>query len=185
MNVRSFFTLPDVSAIPFGRPYPLQGIAFDGGDGIRQVEVSLDGGSTWASTELGDDLGRFSFRRWRLAWTPAGRGSHNLQVRATNKAGQTQPTDAGWNRGGFMRNAIEKLPVTVVYTARGQDTTPRVALAVKQRVGNCSVENLREPAAQARDASLPRPKVNPECTEASGPTARGCSRAFSRQLHYQ
>jgi sulfite dehydrogenase len=60
LNVRSFFTEPDLSAgIPLGQPYPLQGIAFDGGDGIRQVDVSTDGGQSWLPAELGEDLGRF------------------------------------------------------------------------------------------------------------------------------
>jgi sulfite dehydrogenase (cytochrome) subunit A len=114
LNVRSFFTEPDLSAgIPFGQPYPLQGIAFDGGDGIRQVDVSTDGGQNWLPAELGEDLGRFSFRRWRFAWTPADRGSHTLQVRAVNRAGDSQPNAAGWNRGGFMRNVIEELKVNV------------------------------------------------------------------------
>jgi sulfite dehydrogenase (cytochrome) subunit A len=33
-------------------------IAWDGGYGIRTVEVSTDGGKSWAGAKLGDDLGR-------------------------------------------------------------------------------------------------------------------------------
>ena len=57
--------------MPAGRAVEVEGIAFDGGSGIRGVEVSTDGGSTWAAATLGDDLGRYSFRRWRYRWTPA------------------------------------------------------------------------------------------------------------------
>ena len=115
MTVRSFFTTPvPNSEILRGRPCEFDGIAFDGGSGIRTVEVSVDGGATWAAATLDPDLGRYSFRRWRFAWTPSSRGPLRLLVRATARDGQTQPREAGWNRGGYMRNVIEDLVVTVV-----------------------------------------------------------------------
>ncbi|MBY0526947.1 MAG: molybdopterin-dependent oxidoreductase [Gemmataceae bacterium] len=113
MYVRSFFTTPDAGAsVRAGQPCALDGIAFDGGDGIQKVEVSVDSGSTWQAAELGPDLGRFSFRRWRMTWQPAGTGRHILSVRATSNSGQTQPVTARWNRGGFQRNGIETLEVS-------------------------------------------------------------------------
>jgi sulfite dehydrogenase (cytochrome) subunit A len=115
MTVRSFFTSPDAGAqIPSGKPYEVDGIAFDGGSGIRSVEVSADGGASWAAANLGSNLGRYSFRRWRFTWTPTGRGPQSLLARATARDGQTQPREAGWNRGGYMRNVIEQLVVSVV-----------------------------------------------------------------------
>jgi DMSO/TMAO reductase YedYZ molybdopterin-dependent catalytic subunit len=115
MNLRSFFTAPESGArIQVGRPCPLSGIAFDGGSGIRGVEVSVDGGATWQAAELGEDLGPFSFRRWRYTWTPAQTGAQRLRVRATSTSGETQPAVAGWNRSGYMRNVIEEWPVEVV-----------------------------------------------------------------------
>jgi DMSO/TMAO reductase YedYZ molybdopterin-dependent catalytic subunit len=115
MNVRSFFAAPDEgSRLPAGRACNLDGVAFDGGDGIKRVQVSADGGRTWMDAELGDDLGVYSFRRWRLNWTPQTRGPHVLQVRATSNTGETQPDQAGWNRSGYMRNVIEQLSVEVV-----------------------------------------------------------------------
>jgi hypothetical protein len=114
LNIRSFFTSPDPGArLTLGQPCELSGIAFDGGAGIRQVELSTDGGQSWQATALGDDLGRFSFRRWRLEWRPTVAGSAELLVRATSNAGETQPSEAGWNRGGYMRNVIERLSVDV------------------------------------------------------------------------
>ena len=114
MNVRSFFTFPaDGARIATGKPCPLDGIAFDGGDGIRRVEVSTDGGQAWHDAELGVDLGRYSFRRWRWNWQPSAPGVYHLQVRAINNAGEGQPESAGWNRAGYMRNVIEKISVVV------------------------------------------------------------------------
>lgn len=114
MNVRSFFTTPAPGAqVPLGRVCELDGIAFDGGSGIKHVEVSADEGRTWQQATLGDDLGRYSFRRWRLTWTPSSSGEYRLMVRATSNAGETQPGTVGWNRAGYMRNVIEELRVQV------------------------------------------------------------------------
>jgi sulfite dehydrogenase (cytochrome) subunit A len=114
MNVRSFFTTPDQGArVPVGRTVDLDGIAFDGGSGIKQVEVSADGGKTWLGTTLGENLGPYSFRRWKLAWTPPAAGDYRLMVRATSNSGETQPAVAGWNRSGYMRNVIEEMRIRV------------------------------------------------------------------------
>jgi DMSO/TMAO reductase YedYZ molybdopterin-dependent catalytic subunit len=115
MNVRSFFVRPDAGArVPAGQACELEGIAFDGGTGVRQVEVSADGGGSWSPTRLGEDLGKFSFRRWHSQWTPPARGEHRLQVRAVTNAGEGQPAQANWNRGGYMRNVIEEIRVTAI-----------------------------------------------------------------------
>ena len=114
MNVRSFVTSHEPgTTLAIGRPVELAGIAFDGGSGVRGVEVSTDGGANWAGAVLGDDLGRFSFRRWRHRWTPTTRGDHRVLVRATARDGQVQPGREGWNRGGFMRNVVEEMIVHV------------------------------------------------------------------------
>src|SRR5262249_32618544 len=44
----------------------VSGIAWDGGYGISSVQVSTDGGKTWAAVKLGQDLGRFAFRPWNF-----------------------------------------------------------------------------------------------------------------------
>ncbi len=114
MNVRSFVTMPEPGArLSAGRAVEVEGIAFDGGSGIRSVEVSADGGLTWSGAALGDDLGRYSFRRWRFRWIPTSPGVHRLRSRATAGDGQVQPDQEGWNRGGYMRNVVEEMTVHV------------------------------------------------------------------------
>jgi sulfite dehydrogenase len=114
MNVRSFFVAPEPGACLSTQHTTLvEGIAFDGGAGIRGVEVSMDGGVSWRQAELGPDLGRFSFRRWQLPWRPRHFGQRRLLVRATNRHDATQPLAAGWNRAGYMRNVVEELSVHV------------------------------------------------------------------------
>lgn len=114
MNVRSFFVRPEPeTSVRVNDPCPVEGIAFDGGAGIQRVEVSTDGGMTWHDADLGPDLGGYSFRRWRHVWHPRATGACRLQVRATSRAGETQPAAAGWNRAGYMRNVIEELAIKV------------------------------------------------------------------------
>lgn len=111
-NVRSFITnVADGAKVNAGGT-TLKGIAFDGGSGIKDVAVSIDGGKTWDSAKLGKDLGKYSFREWTLP-VKLSVGSHELRVRATSNDGNTQPMEASWNPAGYMRNVVETVRVTV------------------------------------------------------------------------
>ncbi len=114
-NVRSFITsVTDGAKLPAGRETLLRGIAFDGGAGITDVVVSLDGGRTWRAAILGKDLGNYSFREWTLAFTPTAAGPLELKVKATNRLGESQPLEPLWNPAGYMRNVVETVKVNVV-----------------------------------------------------------------------
>ncbi len=114
MSVHSIFVQPEPGEqLRTGQRYELAGVANDGGDGIRRVEVSQDGGKTWSDATLGPDLGKYSWRRWQAWWTPPAKGPYRLMVRATNSAGETQRT-AQWNRSGYQRDVIEHLDVEVI-----------------------------------------------------------------------
>ncbi|WP_028168881.1 Ig-like domain-containing protein, partial [Bradyrhizobium elkanii] len=109
---RSFITnLTNGAKVKAGGPTIVKGIAFDGGTGIKDVSLSPDGGKTWQAAKLGKDLGKYSFREWQLS-VRLPPGAHDLKVRATNQAGQTQPETATWNPPGYMRNVIETTSVT-------------------------------------------------------------------------
>jgi DMSO/TMAO reductase YedYZ molybdopterin-dependent catalytic subunit len=113
MPARSLFAAPEAGErVAVGRPYEVQGVAFDSGKGIAKVEVSTDGGQTWGDARLDPELGKYSWRRWRYAWTPGAAGKHKLMVRATNAAGERQ-TQSQWNRSGYARNVVESVEVTV------------------------------------------------------------------------
>jgi sulfite dehydrogenase (cytochrome) subunit A len=110
-TVRSFITnLTDGAKLKPGTA-TLKGIAFDSGKGIKEVAVTIDGGKSWTPAKLGKDLGKYSFREWSLPMK-LGAGSHELKVRATNNAGETQPSEPRWNPAGYMRNNIETVRVT-------------------------------------------------------------------------
>ncbi|WP_315714943.1 MULTISPECIES: molybdopterin-dependent oxidoreductase [unclassified Bradyrhizobium] len=110
-TVRSFITSVSDGAKLKAGTATLRGIAFDGGSGIKQIAVSTDGGQTWTDAKLGKDLGKYSFREWKLAVKLAP-GSHDLKVRATSNSGETQPETPRWNPAGYLRNVVETVRVT-------------------------------------------------------------------------
>ena len=112
MNVRSFITsVADGGRLRAGEQAVVRGIAFDGGQGIREVAYSTDGGQSWRGAVLGADIGRYSFREFSFAFTPSA-GAHDLRVRAWNRSGQSQPMEALWQPTGYMRNVVESVKVT-------------------------------------------------------------------------
>ncbi len=114
MTVRSFIIVPaSGTRFPAGKAVALKGIAFDEGYGVREVEVSDDGGVTWRRAQLGPDLGRYSFCEWSTSWQPPRPGSYRLMVRAFNNIGESQDYDPLWNPPGYLRNVIEHVEVQV------------------------------------------------------------------------
>jgi DMSO/TMAO reductase YedYZ molybdopterin-dependent catalytic subunit len=96
-----------------GSPLVVKGIAWDAGYGIRGVDVSVDGGRSWQSAELGADLGRFSFRPWQYVFKPA-RGRYTVSARASNGLGATQVDQLIFNPAGYNNNVIQRIGVEAV-----------------------------------------------------------------------
>ena len=84
------------------------GIAWDGGYGVRTVEVSTDGGKSWTAATLGQDLGNFAFRPWTYALA-AKRGKNTVMVRATNAIGQSQTASLILNPAGYHHNVMQSV----------------------------------------------------------------------------
>ncbi len=86
----------------------VSGLAWDGGYGIRSVEVSTDDGKTWAQAKLGQDLGRFAFRPWNFDLN-AKRGRVTVMANATNAIGQTQTATLIFNPAGYHNNVMQRV----------------------------------------------------------------------------
>jgi DMSO/TMAO reductase YedYZ molybdopterin-dependent catalytic subunit len=114
MVPRSFITnITNATTVKFGARLPVRGIAFGGDRGVAKVDLSTDGGHSWQPTVLGHDEGTYSFRRWTAEFTAPASGPLTLMARCTNTGGIAQPAEPNWNPGGFMRNVIESVHVTV------------------------------------------------------------------------
>lgn len=114
MLPRSFFTnVTDASTIRPAAPVPLRGLAFGGDCGVAAVNISTDAGTTWQPTTLGRDEGAYSFRQWTAQATAPASGKFHVMIRCTNTKKVMQPSKPNWNGGGFMRNVIERVTLTV------------------------------------------------------------------------
>jgi DMSO/TMAO reductase YedYZ molybdopterin-dependent catalytic subunit len=92
--VRTFSRLDtpqEQDVVPAGRPFPLmRGVAYAGARGISRVEISLDGGRTWADTTLRRVLPKDDWMPFTYIWPAPTPGKHDVVVRATDGDGNLQ-----------------------------------------------------------------------------------------------
>jgi DMSO/TMAO reductase YedYZ molybdopterin-dependent catalytic subunit len=93
-------------------PCRIEGRAWSGFGDIDAVEVSADGGATWAPAALGELPPAGAWRAWTYEWQ-ASPGEHELCSRARDSAGNQQPVEAAWNVGGYANTSVQRVPVTV------------------------------------------------------------------------
>lgn len=75
--------------------YEVSGIAWSGAGRIRSVEVSADGGRSWAKAALTGPVNSKAFTRFRIPWRWEG-APLVLLSRATDETGARQPTRTVW-----------------------------------------------------------------------------------------
>jgi sulfane dehydrogenase subunit SoxC len=73
--------------------YEISGLAWSGTGKIVKVDVSADGGSTWATAALQEPVLPKAVTRFRVPWRWSGEPA-TLQSRATDESGTVQPTRA-------------------------------------------------------------------------------------------
>jgi sulfane dehydrogenase subunit SoxC len=96
MGVKSVITRPCATMkLPRSGFYEITGLAWSGAGRIRRVEVSTDGGLTWADAMLSGEERPKAFVRFRVPWQWTGREAV-LQSRATDEKGSVQPTRQAW-----------------------------------------------------------------------------------------
>jgi sulfane dehydrogenase subunit SoxC len=92
MGVKSVITSPSGGLAMQGPGlYEISGIAWSGAGSIRRVEVSADGGRSWAEAALTEPVLSKALTRFRMAWRWNG-GPAVLMSRAIDETGAVQPT---------------------------------------------------------------------------------------------
>jgi len=112
MPVKSVITSPVPEATFSAGPQTIGGFAWSGHGSIALIEVSTDGGETWAEAQIVEEADRLSWVRFEYAWE-AGSGEAVLSSRATDERGLQQPREVVWNAKGYGMNAIYNVPVSV------------------------------------------------------------------------
>ena len=90
----------------------LTGRAWSGWGPVVSVDVSTDGGVSWAPAEVGPAVSAFAWHPWWFDWD-AEPGRYELSCAATDAAGNGQPVDQAWNFKGYANNEVQRVGVTV------------------------------------------------------------------------
>jgi sulfane dehydrogenase subunit SoxC len=112
LEVKSVITRPSPGLALKGPGfYEISGLAWSGNGSIRQVEVSADGGQSWAPAALSGPILPKAPARFRAPWQWNG-GPVVLQSRATDDTGMVQPSRAAFIaerglRGQYHFNAVQ------------------------------------------------------------------------------
>jgi len=96
MGVKSVITRPS-STMKLGETgfYEISGIAWSGAGRVRRVEVSTDGGQSWAEAAMTGAERSRALVRFRYPWEWKGPAAV-LQSRATDEKGNVQPVRRDW-----------------------------------------------------------------------------------------
>ncbi len=93
--------------------HTLRGRAWSGAAEVARVEVSVDGGATWADADLEEPPARWAWVGWTFPWLADVPGATEICCRATDATGDVQPVDQPWNRQGMANNLVQRVPVRV------------------------------------------------------------------------
>lgn len=101
--VKSIIARPGGEKRPPG-PQEVVGLAFSGVAPIASVEVSIDGGKTFAPAKLEGEGGVGRAQVFRFAFEQKTPGRVTAIVRAKDKKGNVQPESPAWNPSGYFWN---------------------------------------------------------------------------------
>lgn len=79
----------------------LFGVSWAGEEAVGAVEVSTDGGRTWAQAQILGTPTQYSWSLWEYLWEVAEPGEYSLMSRAISASGQVQPTRHDPLDGGY------------------------------------------------------------------------------------
>lgn len=111
MTVRSVITWPrEGFSAAADQPLTVRGFAWSGHTPVARVEVSFDGGGTWAPAMLAPPRDRFAWRRFEATCARPAAGEIEIVCWATDVAGRSQPlASAPWNPRGYCNNTVHRL----------------------------------------------------------------------------
>ena len=103
--LKSFFTQPLRGQAKAGTKRFLGG-GLGGERELAEIEISADGGRSWAKGEWIRPQERFAWRQWQYVWEAPGPGDFRLLARVTDSRGEIQPMQATWNVLGYENNGV-------------------------------------------------------------------------------
>ena len=115
MPPKAVVSTPADGSLVAAGPTRIAGYAWSGYGAVHRVEVSVDGGDTWADVAFRGE-GRRAWVRWETSWeaTPGETEAETvILARATDERGLRQPMVAAWNLKGYQQNGVQRIRVRV------------------------------------------------------------------------
>jgi DMSO/TMAO reductase YedYZ molybdopterin-dependent catalytic subunit len=114
IQMKSVFIYPAVGAVLRTGRVDARGLVWSNGEKVMAVEVSPDGGKTWHVSKLEAPTSKYSWRLWQAPLDLNDRGLVELQCKAVDSKGNSQPAERPQDRAdGYADNQIERIRVIV------------------------------------------------------------------------
>jgi len=115
MPVKSIITHPKTGAMfPKSKKLAVRGHTWAGELEVRNMEISIDFGSTWKKCELKKPANRLAWQQWSTELTFPQEGYYEIWAKATDSNGISQPmVMPGWNPKGYLNNSAHRIAVKV------------------------------------------------------------------------
>jgi hypothetical protein len=124
LAVKSLITRPLDGAAMAPGPVQIAGFAWAGDSRVARVEVSTDGGASWAAARLTGPVHKYAWRRFEYDAVLRQAEVHTILSRATTDRGETQPIVPRWNPSGYLWNAPDRIDIRVGGTAGSAPPAP-------------------------------------------------------------
>ena len=122
----------------------LFGVAWAGPDAVAGMEISSDGGRSWAEAQLIGPRAPYSWTMWEYLWEVAEPGEYTLVARATSTGGHVQPARHDVANGGYQIHFSRVRSVRVERTRRIIDQ-PATADMLQYDMNAFAEDNVRLP----------------------------------------
>lgn len=116
MPVKSLITYPKSGALlKLGEKLAINGHAWAGELEVSKLELSIDFGRSWTTSNLKKPLNRLAWQHFNSEIAFPEKGYYEVWARATDENGISQPMVLpGWNPKGYLNNACHRIAVKVL-----------------------------------------------------------------------
>lgn len=112
MPVKSLVTFP-ANGASTGLQTEVRGHAWSGDRTVRELDISIDFGTTWQRAELDAPVNSGAWQNWRTNVTFPQAGYYEVWARAKDSAGDMQPFAIDWNPKGYLNNTMHRVGLRV------------------------------------------------------------------------
>jgi DMSO/TMAO reductase YedYZ molybdopterin-dependent catalytic subunit len=118
MEVKSEIIRPQEGEVLGVGTNRLFGIAWAGEEAVNRVEISTDGGASWAPADLLSQPGPYCWALWEYLWEVAESGPYTLLARAISASGRVQPAEHDPLNGGYLIHHSRPRHIQIADTQR-------------------------------------------------------------------